>query len=148
MSKIIIGIDPDCKESGVAFMNPVTKYMETYSLSFFSLYVRLADCRRNLNNIKNVYIEAGWLNQKANFHSHPNQSKQVGERIAKNVGSNHETGRKIVEMCQYLNIPFELIKPTKSKVTPEHFEMLTGLKLKKKDQDMIDAGMLIVGRTK
>lgn len=145
MSKLIIGIDPDCEKSGVAFLNLLISKLEVNTCTFFDLFSLL---KFECDNIKNIYIEAGWLNQKGNFHSHPKQSKEVGERIAKNVGSNHETGRKIVEMCQYLNIPFELVKPTKSKVTPEHFEMLTGIKLKKKDQDMIDAGMLIVGRTK
>lgn len=146
MRKILIGIDPDCKKSGVAIKEKGVHELNVDCFTFFELLEYLKSVRELFEDVF-IYIEAGWLNKKSNYHNYINQSKQVDEIIAKKVGANHETGKKIVEMCEYLNLKYELIKPTSKKITPEYFEKLTGMKVKGEfKQDMIDAGMLIIGR--
>jgi hypothetical protein len=147
---IYIGIDPDVHKSGVAFYNSKTKDLTLSNLSFFQLFDYLCWFNENYQTIvfkeAKVILEAGWLNKKSNFHwdGFSKQSKATGERIGKNVGANHETGRKIEEMLQYLKIPYELKKPTQSKVDQEYFKKLTGVK-KKTNQDQRDAALLIWG---
>lgn len=142
---IYIGIDPDTKASGVAHYNKQLQTMVLHNMPFFDLYDYLLKSKlvtRYGIRLK-VIIEAGWLKKKSNWHGDVKQEKHVGERISKNVGSNHETGRKIVEMCNYLEIEHELVLPM-GKVTPEYFASMTGQKVR--DQDMIDAGCLVWGR--
>ena len=55
-----------------------------------------------------VVVEAGWLNEKSNFHG--KQGKRA-ERIAKNVGSNHQTGRHICEMARHYGLEVKEQKP-------------------------------------
>lgn len=134
----IIGIDPDTQKSGVAvWVREKRQLMVAAPLTFFELFDILS---LNKPKIELVRIEAGWLNAKSNFHGRPYQTKAAGERIAKNVGSNHEVGRKIVEMCQYLEIPHVTVKPL-GKVNRPYFEAIT--KLKGKNQDVMDAVMLV-----
>lgn len=102
---IKIGIDPDTEKSGIAILPLTTRKLLLKSLTFFELFDFL---KKNKETITEVVIEAGWLNQKSNFHGYQGGR---AERIAKNVGANHETGRKIAEMCKYLNIKHRLIKP-------------------------------------
>lgn len=140
IATVKIGIDPDTKKSGVAIRFSCSKQMRCELMTFFELFdffdeVTCADT-------PHVIIEAGWLNSKSNFHGSAKQSKSVGERIAKNVGANHETGRKIVEMCEYFGIAYELKQPQSAKMKPEVFETATGIKTR--NQEKIDAGVLIL----
>jgi hypothetical protein len=138
----IIGINPDTKRSGVAEYNPDTKRLNVQNMTFFELYEYLRAYRLFIVLVR---IEAGWLNEKSNFHSTHRQSKQAGERIAKNVGANHETGRKIREMCEFLGIEHELVRPLGSKdIDHFSFKRLTGFK-GRTNQDMRDAAMLVYG---
>lgn len=135
--RILIGIDPDCDKSGVAMKRG--KKIEVELLAFFDLFDVLKAVKGT-----NVFIriEAGWLNEKSNFHAHKGQTKAAGERIAKNVGSNHEVGRKIAEMCDYLGLAYELVRPYKRKLTPEMFFIATGIKTR--NSEKIDAAALIL----
>ena len=135
---IYIGIDPDTKKSGVAVWDSKYKYLQLFTMSFFELYDYLYN-----EKVDRVIIEAGWLNEKSNFHNNAYQTKAAGERISKNVGANHETGRKIAEMCEYLVLNYDLKKPSSSKMTPECFKSMTGIETK--NQDKIDAGVLVFG---
>ena len=103
---ITLGIDPDSDKIGVATYNTATKQVKTYSLKFFELYDTLLNLKEEINIVK---IEAGWLNKKSNFHFV--KSPRIAENIANKVGRNAEVGRKIVEMCIHLNIPYQTIKP-------------------------------------
>ena len=100
----VIGIDPDREKSGVAFLRPKTRLLELSNLSFPTLLEYLQFCRdRALKSGEKliVVVEAGWFVQKSNFH--PSQGHRA-EKIARDVGANHETGRKIVEMCKHYGI--------------------------------------------
>lgn len=141
MNKIIIGIDPDLFKSGFAFMEKGKK--ETLSISCLGFFGIIRFFLQNKENIYCVYIEAGWLNAKSNFHGGSNSF--IKEKIAKNVGENHAIGKLLEEFCTIEKIPFELVKPTKSKVNAEFFKNISGYKLRN-NQEMRDAAMLIIGR--
>jgi len=142
----IIGIDPDVTKSGIAIYDKIAKNLELKSLSFFNLLDYLRD---NSADIELVKIEGGWLNKKSNFRF--TKSKGIGENIAKKVGSNHETGKKIVEMCEYLNIKYSIVKPLRKiwkgaegKITDEELRLqLSRLKItlarKTTNQDIRDS---------
>ena len=115
---IVIGIDPDSEKNGVAFLDCRSKVMKTESLTFPELIERLMifDYESKANETSyRVIIEAGWLN-KSNWHLNPRHTKAVVAAIGNHVGRNHETGRKIMEMCEYHKIPYELIKPLALKI--------------------------------
>ena len=148
-----IGIDPDCEKSGVALLEK--KKLTLNNFTFFELYeyfiIQKDICKFGKNELI-VIIEGGWLN-KSTWHGlnyflqlirTPQKAFVYAAKIGKNTGANHETGRKIVEMCEYLNLKYEVIKPTKTKVNSEYFCKLTGIK--KSNQEQRDAAMLILGR--
>lgn len=140
----IIGIDPDTKLSGVAEYEPETKHFHVQKMSFFQLYEYLKESRERIALVR---VEGGWLHGKSNFHYVRGQSREAAERIAKNVGANHEAGRKICEMCEYLGIAYEVVKPLGTKAI-EHFifKRMTGFR-GRTNQEMRDSGMLVYGYT-
>ena len=149
MKKLLIGIDPDVKKNGVAYLQKKTPFNEQMfnveALTFFELFDMFNEKKKEFDI--EVYIEAGWKIKKSNFHSKPNQKKEVGEKIAKYVGRNHETGLKIIEMCEYLSIPYTPLKPQNDYPDQEYFFKLTKVMVKGEfKQEMIDAGMQIWGR--
>jgi len=147
--KILIGIDPDVDKSGVAYIG-IDCVLILDNLTFFKLYDLLSYVKNLSEKGKiiatplKVYIEAGWLN-KSNWHTSDSKSRHVNTRIGNNTGSNHEVGRKIAEMCEYLKIDYELVRPTQSKVDAVYFKRLTKYQ-KRTNQEQRDAAMLIWGR--
>jgi hypothetical protein len=137
---ILIGIDPDVNKSGVARYNKLNKELGLTTLTFFELFDYLSYEKGKID-IK-ILIEAGWLN-KSNWHTE-NKNKYISTMIGNRTGANHETGRKIVEMCEYLKLKYELIIPKKSKVNHEYFKKLTGI-TSKTNQEERDAAMLVWG---
>lgn len=145
--KNIIAIDPDVSKSGIAFLEVETRKLELSNLTFFQIFDYLKACK-NLIKSKDdliVLIEAGWLNRKSNFH---NTDGLSGEYISKQVGLNHEVGIKLIEMCEYLKIPSEPIKPLlkcwlgkNKKITHEEFQQITGI-IGSTNQDERDAGLI------
>lgn len=139
----LIGVDPDVKASGFAVWNTETKKIEVFDkLPITKLTAKLKsfatiDCI--------VYIEAGWLNKKSNYHYAKGQSKYAGEKIAKNVGANHQVGKIILEFCKEFGLKVELVQPKKSKVGTKLFKNITGITATI-NQDVRDAVMLVYGR--
>ncbi|MBP8005848.1 MAG: hypothetical protein KAZ18_02985 [Acinetobacter sp.] len=136
---LIIGIDPDLDKSGVAVKSK--NDMRLLNLNFVELKALIEN---ECAVIKKVVVEAGWLNEKANFHYRPNQTKSAGERIAKNVGENHATGKLITQLIESMGIPVQLVKPTRSKLSSDDFKRITGWS-KRSNQEQRDAAMLIWG---
>lgn len=137
--QIIIGIDPDLEKSGVA-----VRWADALSLKNLT-FVELKDLLElEQPVIKKVVVEAGWLNEKANYHNRPNQTKAAGERIAKNVGENHATGKLIVQLIESMGIPVQQLKPTRSKLNAKDFNRITGWS-KQSNQEQRDAAMLVWG---
>jgi len=147
MEKILIGIDPDVEKSGFCWYLNKEKFV-LRNLTFFELFEQLKECKYYDTEVKEwtlkVYIEAGWLN-KSNWHKVNNGSAAINSNIGLRTGANHEVGRKIVEMCEYLEIEYELIRPKKSKVNAETFKALTKHQ-GRTNQEQRDAAMLVFGR--
>lgn len=147
---IIIAIDPDIERSGVAELNKSTKQIKLFSLSFPDLMDYLISTKR-ICEIKNlmpeVIVEAGWLN-KGNWHLSDADSKYSAAEKGRQTGRNHETGRKIVEMCKHYQFITEEVRPLRKfwkgkdkKITSEEFNRLTGYS-GRSSQDMRDAGVI------
>jgi hypothetical protein len=141
----IIAIDPDVDKSGVAFLERSSRKLELSSLTFFQLFDYLSWVTEQ-NKPFIVLIEAGWLNEKSNFHQVKNQ--RSSDRISKNVGANHEVGKLIVSMCEYLKIEHEVRRPllkmwsgTNRKITHEELEHFTGI-MGQTNQETRDAALL------
>ena len=139
--KILIGIDPDVTKSGVAFKTKSETRLS--NMHFFDLFEALARLRKENEKDKiKVYVECGFLN-KGNWHK-TNGSNSVNAQIGQRTGANHEVAKKIVEMCEYLDIESVPVKPTKSKVDADFFRQITKID-KRTNQEQRDAYMLIHG---
>lgn len=141
MNKLFIGVDPDVNKNGVGFYYKDRKKLALENLTFFELFDAIKQLKVRYNIT--VIIDAGWLN-KSNFHV-IGTNKNVNGKIGERVGANHETGRKIAEMCDYLGVAYELHRPTRSKVNKEVFEQITGYK-GRTNQETRDAGLLVFGK--
>ena len=146
---IIIAIDPDTVKSGVAVLDTNTKDISVFTISFPELINRIRQrCKTsNFGAEKSfvIVVEAGWLNTKSNFHG---QTGRIGQRVAKNVGANHQTGKHIVEMCEWMGIETILQKPlnkgwkgANGKITHEELAYFTGIK-ERTSQDERDAALI------
>ena len=135
-----IGIDPDVDASGVAIYNSHNHTCKLMRMDFWQLTDFI---RQEAGAIEAIIIEAGWLNEKSNFHSY-GKGEGVAARIGKNVGANHQIGKLLCSLCEKCGLAYVRVKPHLKKLTPEYFNMSTGLKLKKKDQDIIDAWRMLV----
>lgn len=141
MNRILIGIDPDIDKNGVAYKEG--DYTELHNLKFFELFEFLENVLKDKNKTQEllVVIEAGWQN-KSNWHIKKKGSAALNAKIGNNTGRNHETGRKIVEMVEYLEITHKLVKPTTSKLNAKLFKKITSIE-KRTNQEVRDAMMLI-----
>jgi hypothetical protein len=138
MKKLYIGIDPDTSKNGVGYWYKESKKLELENLTFFEFFDALKQLKIRYNIT--VIIDAGWLN-KSNFHV-VGTNKNVNGKIGERVGANHEVGKKIAEMCDYLGVSYQLHRPRRSKVNKEVFEQITGYK-GRTNQETRDAGMLV-----
>jgi predicted GNAT family acetyltransferase len=138
-NQLFIGIDADTQKSGVAVWE--YKLLELYNLTFFELFEFL---KRQPKERTAVIIEAGWLNTKSSWHGH-GYGEGVAARTGAKVGANHETGKKIAEMCDYLDLTYELKKPESSKVDAKYFKMLTKYE-GRTNSETRDAGLLVFGK--
>jgi len=134
----LIGIDPDVDKNGVCVFERKKREMKLYNLTFFELFDLL---KTFADTPTKVVVEAGWLN-KSNWHLNNADSKRVAAAKGKNTGENHETGRKIVEMCEYLKLDHALIRPTRRKLNSEQFKAYTGYS-KRTNPEQRDAAMLV-----
>jgi hypothetical protein len=145
---IIIAIDPDIHKSGVAYLEIQTRKLEVSNLSYLQLtdYLQFAkETSETINKRVLIAVEAGWLNKISNYHTAANRR---GQRIAKNVGANHQIGKMIVELCKSKG--FETIeqKPLKKfwkgkdgKITHSELAAFTGI-FGKTNQDGRDAALI------
>lgn len=145
--KIYIGIDPDVDKSGFAIWDANDKRFEEICLETLpEVFIRLV----KLSNEHSVMVrlEAGWLLSKSNFSTrNVYGSRGANERIAKNVGANHEIGKQIEKFCVAYNVPYELVKPLGySAYDHEHFCSLTRWPLNvRTNSEKRVAGMLVYG---
>jgi len=138
---VYVGIDPDVHKSGLAVWKPNEKELDTYAVSFWELIDKLKYYHNAYDDELVVILEAGWLNKKSNYHYA--QNRNVSERIAKNVGANHQVGKLIEEYLRRNGIAYRLYKPKNKKWSKQEVENVFGLKIK--NQDVIDAVILVIG---
>lgn len=153
---LVIGIDPDADRNGVATLTRESRQLTADTMTFPDLldYLRYMQAQAaTANNNLRVIIEAGWLN-KTHWHVGYKDSAQAAAAKGNAVGRNHETGRKIAEMCEHWAIPHELIKPLPlraggvnlwrgkdGKITAEELTAITGLR-GRTNQEARDAALL------
>ena len=146
---VIIAIDPDVKASGVAVLDTPKRTVEARAMLFPELLEMLLVVSRWSVPCR-VIVEGGWLVAKSNYHYARGKG---GERIAKNVGANHETGKKIVEMLEHWGIQHEVVHPLKKcwrrkdkKISRDELNsLLRGMGIKEMgrcNQDMRDAVLI------
>lgn len=152
---VVIGIDPDVEKSGVACLDMAARKLEISTLAFPDLldYLRYAQRQAEVEQKSlRVVIEAGWLN-KSNWHLQTRDTKAVAAAKGNNAGRNHEVGRKIAEMCEHWQIPYELVRPLRKiwrgkdgKITHEELNKQLAIKglphLPRSNQDTRDAVLL------
>lgn len=147
---ILVAIDPDIESSGVAELHRGSRKIKLFSLRFPELMDYLLSAKRSAEVRQfrlGVIVEAGWLN-KGNWHLTTKDTKYSAAEKGRQTGRNHETGRKIVEMCNHFQIITEEVKPLRKlwlgrdrKITAEEFNRVTGY-AGRSSQDMRDAGLL------
>ena len=136
-----IGIDPDIEKCGVAIWDAEERRFELIeSMPFWDVI----DILETWDWPLHVALEAGWLIEKSNFHDRIGQNKFVGEKIALNVGRNHQIGHLLQEYCNLNDILCTLIKP-QGKIDRHMFRNITGVR-KTTNQDQRDAAMLVYDR--
>lgn len=141
----IIGIDCDVDKSGVCYLNKQTRMIELSSLTFFQLFDYFIWLKTQAFEFI-VIIEGGWLNEVSNFHKSKNT--RTSNKISNYVGANHEVGKLIVEMCEYLKIKHEVKRPllkiwagNNKKITHEELVYFTGIQ-GRTSQETRDATLL------
>lgn len=122
--KWIIGIDPDVDKSGIAdcacYENGAI-CCSAYSLTFDELINRFADILEHKRKADErgdmemlpveVIIEAGWMNQKASWHTSPYERPNVAAKKGLAVGRNHQVAHDIASLCKAMKIPYREVAP-------------------------------------
>lgn len=106
MTKKIVAVDPDVTKSGVAVIDVEGRTVETDAMAFPDLIEFLYGMPDKESAL--IAVEAGWMN-KPNWHSAP--SIAAAANVGNRIGRNHETGRKIVEMCEHKGLRVSLVRP-------------------------------------
>lgn len=140
----IIAIDPDIDKSGICVLNASEKIVEySAALPFFDACQTIRTSRMSESDDIEVYVEAGWLNEKSNFH--PAQGRRA-EKIAHDVGMNHAAGRLFLSYCETIGIKAHEFRPLKKiwsgpdrKITHAEIEAVIGRKMHRCNQDERDA---------
>ena len=140
---LCVGIDPDVTKSGFAVWHkPLKKFSSIETLTLPEMLDKLHSLR---DNIAFVVVEAGFLN-KGNRHTFKGQSVAAAAKTGENVGRNHQRGMDIVEILEWMRIPYRLQKPsTKNswKDSEATFQKMTGVK--GGNPEKRDAAMLVYG---
>lgn len=140
---LYIGIDPDVDKSGFAVWHkPMQKFSSIETLTLPEMLDKLHSLR---DNIALVVVEAGFLN-KGNRHTFKGQSVAAAAKTGENVGRNHQRGMDIVEILEWMRIPYRLQKPSAKnswKDSEATFQKMTGVK--GGNPEKRDAAMLVFG---
>jgi hypothetical protein len=151
---IIIAIDPDTKDNGVAELHKdrsmIIRSMNTADLQ---LWIKnTADQAEQRGKKLVVVLEAGWLNH-GNWHLKFTDSPKLAASKGYDVGANHQIGKIIQEWCEANQIDCHLQMPLKKcwnthdgKISAKELQSIVGvygIKLPKPcSQDMRDAVLL------
>jgi hypothetical protein len=138
---LYIGIDPDVEKSGFAIWN---KKLQCFHLIESVTLAKMVEVLQGLKpKIALVVIEAGFLN-KGNRHTNTRQSIAAAAKTGENVGRNHQRALDIIELVEWIGIPYRLKKPTSKnswKNDESMFQKITGTK--GGNPEKRDAAMLV-----
>ena len=150
---IIIAIDPDVDQSGVARLDVTQRKSWADTLPFPMLveYVRTVH-RQNAGKVT-VVVEASW-HKTHNWHLSRYDRPAVAAKKGYDEGRNHEAGRKLVEMLQYYGIEVEEQPPLRKiwqgpdrKITHTEITAITKWDKKRSNQEERDAMLLAWNRS-
>ena len=150
---IIIAIDPDVDQSGVARLDVTQRKSWADTLPFPMLveYVRTVH-RQNAGKVT-VVVEASW-HKTHNWHLSRYDRPGVAAKKGYDEGRNHEAGRKLVEMLQYYGIEVEEQPPLRKiwqgpdrKITHTEITAITKWDKKCSNQEERDAMLLAWNRS-
>lgn len=146
VTKTIFAIDPDVEASGTALLTPRGE-LAIGKMPFPELISYLQTSARQYPNDIIVVVEKGWFNE-TNYHLNMGLGVRVAAKQGINIGRNHETGRKIVEMAKFYGLQVEEMPPLKKiwkgqggKISKEELESFAG-PLPRCSQDERDAALL------
>ena len=151
---IILAIDPDVEQSGVARLDVTQRKSWADTLPFPMLieYIRQV-YRTNLGKSIAVVVEASW-HKTHNWHLNRRDTLGIAARKGYDEGRNHEAGRKIIEMLNYYGIeviekePLRKIwKGPDGKITHTEITAITGWEKKRSNQEERDAMLLAWDRS-
>lgn len=148
--KHIVAIDPDVDKSGLAYLKTDTRELELKTLSFPMLaeYIgRLSGQLEAIGESPIIVIEASWL-IRGNWHLEGYERRQRAASKGYDVGRNHETGRKIAEICRHLGLEVIEQYPLRKhwqgkdgKITHDELAYFTGITTRT-NQETRDATLL------
>lgn len=148
MKNLYIGIDPDVEESGFAIWNKTEKQFEVITALPLGKLLDAIITKRA--GIALVVVEAGWLNT-GNRHLYRKKiTKPVKDPLAfaaktgENTGRNHQRGMDIVELLEWLEIPYKLQQPSSRNIWKDsepNFKKITGVR--GGNPEKRDAAMLV-----
>lgn len=147
--KTVVGIDPDVDKSGVAMIGLKKMEMLASTFDFPNLVEMLRELSEN-NDDKHIVIvvEASWLIS-YNWHTKSDDNRRVSAAKGNSAGRNHETGRKIVEMCKHYDLDVIEQRPLKKcwkgkdgKITHEELSYFIPDLPKSTNQEVRDAILL------
>ena len=150
---IIIAIDPDVDQSGVARLDVTQRKSWADTLPFPMLveYVRTVH-RQNAGKVT-VVVEASW-HKTHNWHLSRYDRPGVAAKKGYDEGRNHEAGRKLVEVLQYYGIEVEEQPPLRKiwqgpdrKITHTEITAITKWEKKRSNQEERDAMLLAWNRS-
>lgn len=110
---IIIGIDPDIDQSGVATITRATGSVAAQRMRFPDLIDHLASehNKATMGGLTlTVHVEAGWLNT-SNWHTNRRMGANYNAAIGQAVGRNQAVGMKLLEMCEHIGVTAYAVKP-------------------------------------
>lgn len=113
--EIIIGIDPDVDQSGVAVLTCNIKEIRVGRKrlpELISLLKEMKDGARAKGNGMLVVVEASWLISH-NWHANHGRSAAAVAKTGYNVGRNHQVGIMIAEFCRAMDIEVKEQMPLK-----------------------------------
>ena len=148
---IILGIDPDVDQSGIARLDVAERKCYADHMPFALLIeycVTMQMVAKRKGKRLKVVVEASWLSGH-NWHITRYDNPAVAAKKGEGVGRMHETGRKIVEMLEHYGIEVVEQHPLKKcwqgndgKITHAEMTTVCGWDKKRSNQEERDAMLL------
>lgn len=124
--RYIISIDPDTTKSGVAHIDVHNRQLVTTSSLTFPETIDFV--QQHYTTDTTIVIENSWTSY-TNWHLNNNDTKRTASAKGYAIGRCHETGRKLIEMLQHLDIPVQSQEPLR-KIWNSHNRKITHNELK------------------